>query len=208
MDVRITWIVVGVLISGLPCGIAFSQDSDEEPVIAEIDETLRRLKGLTKGLQSAVVFAYLDGWVDPSRPSDKEALWVNEYRDLFCVIEGLPRDAKEIGLSKDRIRSKLERELRSAGIRFWETLTEAPMTAQDHLLYVNLNVVGDGWSLSVEFKRESYWQLPENQVGSDWVTVWNRGAAGTHSDRASFVLDAVEVALERFLNEYLKANQE
>ena len=208
MDVRITWILVGVLISGLPCGIAFSQDSDEEPVIAEIDETLQRLKGLTKNLQSAVVFAYLDGWVDPSRPSDKEALWVNEYRDLFCVIEGLSRDAKEIGLSKDLIRSKLDRELRAAGIRSWETLPEAPMTAQDRLLYVNLNVVGDGWSLSVEFKRESYWKLPENQVGSDWVTVWNRGAAGTHSDRTSFVLDAVEVALERFLNEYLKANQE
>jgi hypothetical protein len=117
---------------------------------------------------------------------------------LQYVIEDLNNDAKNIGLRKDRITTKIELKLRSFGI---EPTTEA--VSSDGFLYIN--IVGDAFNIDLEYYRYvQYWTRTE--VYSMTAATWRIGGGGSHWGKAEWIVSGLDQNIDTFLNAFLKAN--
>ena len=76
--------------------------------------------------------------------SDRFKLW-NECRSVFLVVEGLPNEAKEIGLRKDAIEVAVRSRLR--GARIYLSSLDRPY------LYVRVNLVGAAFGVDLTFRE-------------------------------------------------------
>ncbi len=126
-------------------------------------------------------------------------LEVENYREVTVVVETLGPDAASIGLTSERIKNRAELRLRGAGL----TLIDLSLGGY---LYVNINIVGNAFSILIGFERLIYYQV-NDQVYLTSARTWISGGAGTHGESATYILDAIDEYLEGFLIEYLRANQ-
>ncbi len=67
---------------------------------------------------------------------------------MILVIEGLSDDATDIGLTEGAVETAGHSRLRAARL-----YTDAKIEMSRSCLYVNVNVVGGAFSLSIEFKK-------------------------------------------------------
>ena len=102
----------------------------------------------------------------------------------------------DIGLTKDRIQTMAESRLRAA--RLYD------VTAGTYL-YVNVIVVGVGFSWSVAYSKALY-DLVSSEA--NYAITWQVGRTGTHSGDAGFILQGLSEALDRFILEYLRVNED
>ncbi len=124
------------------------------------------------------------------------------YKCVAVVIEGLDADAGEIGLTKDRIQTRVKLRLRSAGLTPGNDFSKN-RTA----LHVNVNVIGDAFSIAVEYKRWVEFTTGNRRYRHVAIT-WDSGTTGTHSRTgAAFIMNSLDRQLDKFLNAYLKVNQ-
>ena len=136
--------------------------------------------------------------VDPDDPSTSHGcfqLW-SACRPLGLIVEVLPEDAEEIGLTRERIQTAAESRLRAARLYDAEA---------DHYLYVNVNtlgVVGRAFSIGVGYKK---WLHDEALGIGGMAQTWHTGAAGTGG--ASYILQVVSEHMDRFVVEYLRVNE-
>lgn len=106
-------------------------------------------------------------------------------------------DAAKIGLTKETIQTAAEARLRAA--RIYEKSDFKPQ-----YLYVNVNVVGRAFSISIELQRF----LANTGYGeSGYVTVWDTGGTGTHRDNATYILGGISRYLDKFIAAYLRENE-
>ena len=127
-------------------------------------------------------------------------LEVADYRNVPLVIEHLPGDADRIRLRSDRVKTRTELQLRTAGLR--------PVEHEgDHFLYVKINVVERAFQVSLEFKRPVSYTLADNRTYSKLGVVWNATVTGTHANDPRYIISTLDELLERFINEYLGANE-
>ncbi len=123
------------------------------------------------------------------------------YKSVAVLVEDLPAGAGRIGLTKDRIRTRVELRLRSAG------LTPGNDSSKNHaLLYVNINVGNGAFSTSVEYNRRVEFTTGNRRYGS-FGTTWTAASTGTHGRDAAYIVNWLDQHLDKFLNAYLKANQ-
>jgi hypothetical protein len=133
--------------------------------------------------------------------SPESGLETVNYKYVSVVIEGLPADAGSIGLTKDRVQTRVELRLRSAG------LTLGHNSAKNKVyLYVNVNVSGGTFATSIEYKRLVDFTTG-NRLYRLMATTWEFNIVGTHGRDAAYIMNGLDQYLDKFLNEYLKANQ-
>ncbi len=122
-----------------------------------------------------------------------------DCRPMYLLVERLPADASKIGLTEEAIRAAAESRLRSA--RLYRSIRSAPY----HSLYINVNVVGRGFSIRLEFKKDVYDPLSGD---TGVATTWNMGGAGTHGgSEANYILSSISRHMDEFLVEFLRVNE-
>ncbi len=126
---------------------------------------------------------------------DRFKLW-NDCQPIGLAVEELPEDAKEIGLTKERIQTAVESRLRVAGIY------DSDLIGAEFWIYVNVNVVGRGYSISFDFIT----LVRRPTLGYGSAAIWNSGGTGTHGGDGGFILQYVSEYTDQFINEYLRVN--
>ena len=122
----------------------------------------------------------------------------NNCEPMRLVVENLSDDAKAIGLTTERLVVAAESRLR--GARLYTGDRFGPY------LYVNVNVVGGGFSTSLEYKKS----VRDLASGEVYLTkTWDTGGAGTHgrTGGAEFIVSGVSRYLDQFLTAYLRVNE-
>lgn len=116
---------------------------------------------------------------------------------VTLVVERLHSDASKIGLTKESLEIAVESRLRSARLYSPELLTPR--------LYLNVSTVDSAFSISLEYSKLLYDDFTNS---SNLATTWDTGSTGTHGGDASYVLSVVSEAVDRFLVEFLRVNEE
>ena len=115
---------------------------------------------------------------------------------MDLIVEGLGSDATEIGLTEEKIQAAVESRLRSA--RLYDS------NAYPYL-YVNVNVIGIAFNISVEYKKI----VIDSASGHEFpATTWTTGSTGTNGRESSYILSSISEHLDRFLVEFLRVNEE
>ena len=143
------------------------------------------------------------------RASIGDGLEADNYRAIEVLIESPPQSILNIGLTKERIQTRVEVRLRSLGIS--PDLEFVPSDNGYKRLYVNIGGAGDAFHISVELKRYMpyFVRSPDGEgylAGQVDATTWATSGTGTHAGDATYVLGLLDGLLDRFLNEYLEAN--
>jgi len=133
-----------------------------------------------------------------------DPLKVADFRKINVVIESLSRPAEKIGLTEERLRTRVELRLRSLNFDVVSTVADPE---KGGFLNVRVTVFGHAYSGFIAFNRDVYFREDE-EVKWTHASVWGTGSTGQHGDDPGYILDSVEGHLERFLNAYLKANQD
>ena len=116
---------------------------------------------------------------------------------VALLVEGLPTNATEIGLFEDDILTTVRSRLRGARIYSSEAM-------HGPYLYVNVNVAGLSFNISVEL-RKPVTDL-ETELTSP-ATTWNTGTTGTHGQESDYILQAIGRLMDIFIDEYLAVNE-
>ncbi len=133
--------------------------------------------------------------------ASESGLETANYKYIAVVVEDLSADAGSIGLTKDRIQTRVELRLRSAGLTPGNDSSK-----NDAFLYVFVSVEGAAVNISVQYQRWVDFTTGDRRYRRLAAT-WQSASTGTHSRRAAFIINGLDRALDKFLNEYLKANQ-
>ncbi len=120
----------------------------------------------------------------------------NECKPMKLIVEGLHDDASKIGLTEVQLQAAAESRLRSA--RLYDA-------AETPYLYVQVNVVGPAYNISVEYNKVVF-DLASGE--SSLAATWDRGSTGTHGREAGYILSSVSQHMDQFLVEYLRVNEE
>ena len=118
-----------------------------------------------------------------------------DCRPMRLLVEGLPDGASKIGLTKEAIQAAAESRLRSA--RLYDSRAS-------RFLYVNVNVVGRAFSITLEFHKR-VWDFSSGIIQT--ATTWDSGSAGTHGGNANFILSSISGHMDKFLVEFLRVNE-
>jgi hypothetical protein len=133
---------------------------------------------------------------------DRERLAVEGFRTLPVAIPEIEKN--DLGLTTDRVRTRIELKLRAAGIN---PTVVSPAPLSKYYLQVWVGVLGTSFQVKVEFHRSAEWTLPDKTVVDSRPVSWDDGTFGTHGRDVNFVLNALDEIMETFLNTFLKANQ-
>ena len=123
----------------------------------------------------------------------------NTCRPMQLVIEDLSDDADKIALSRESLQAAAESRLRAARL-----YTEDPKGSNFAYLYVNVNVFGPAFNISLEYKK-----LVSDEFGvAGLAPSWDSGGTGTHGKNAGYIVSSLSQYLDRFLAAYLRVNEE
>ena len=122
----------------------------------------------------------------------------NECRPMNLAVEQYKDNAAwaDIGLTVDRLQTMAESRLRAARLYDARALP---------YLYVNVNVVGRGFSWGMDYKKLVYDAVSDETF---YATTWNIGSAGTHGGDAGYILQSVSESLDSFILAYLRVNED
>jgi len=126
------------------------------------------------------------------------------------VIEDIDLDAQEDGLSKEMIRSAVERILGASDIRVL-TRTESFKTPPEPHLYVRVTIMANnnsGYALSgvVELhQRVTLFHRPQRKMSTETWSVRSIGTVGRTQIR-SVLSKMIEPQVKEFANDFLAAN--
>jgi len=136
---------------------------------------------------------------------------------IYVLIEFLPADAKQLGITKESLKTKVELKLRLAGIRILsseEHLKSSETVSPSSILYVNLNIVSVtsrdtniyASDISIELQEKA--TIKRNKL-VDRVTVWKESTLGVYNTKEG-TLKGIKESLKKntdiFLNDYLAVN--
>ena len=139
---------------------------------------------------------------DFSTKNEERLKFFNVCEPFYLVIEDLNDDAKEIGLTKDRVQNLIESRLRSARI-YKDGSAYLPITFTRPYLYVNINVVGRAFSVSLEFKKP----VTDEYEHAGLAPTWDVSSTGTHGKDPRFIVSVLSELMDKFLVEYLRVNE-
>ena len=124
--------------------------------------------------------------------------------ELFCdcspvglSISNLSSDAKKLGLTREAVQANLESRLRSARLYTSDGL--------ESYVFVSVNVVGNAFSIELQFKKLVYDRFSGNTF---FAVTWETGSTGTHGGRADYILSSISQAMDRFLLNFLRVNED
>ncbi len=126
---------------------------------------------------------------------DRFKLW-NDCAPMNLIVESLPDDATEIGLSKGAVETTVRSRLRAARL----------FDADEYqYLYVNVNVVGAAFSIRFKYYKRLF--DPALELFG-FAGRWNIGVTGTHGRDPGYILSSVSQDTDKFIDEYLRVNED
>ena len=144
-------------------------------------------------LLATFLFSASSAWADEVSDDDRFQLW-NGCLPMELVVENLPQDAADIGLTKEEITVAVRSRLRAA------QLYEA--YALDAFLYVQVHVARHIYTIDfflAKWARDTF----DNE---GLAKTWTVGSIGTHGKNPSFILSSVSRHTDSFIDEYLRVN--
>ena len=149
-------------------------------------------------LVSMTTLTFLTITVPESEAQDIDKFKLFTYCETMeLVIENLGEGAAKIGLTRDRITNAVESRLRSARLYSKEN--------RDQYLYINVHVVGNAFSIGVQFKKKVF---DKRSGRSGYATTWEREGAGTHGQDPTYIVSIIPEYIDSFIVEYLRANEQ
>ena len=121
----------------------------------------------------------------------------NACRPMRLLVESLPDAAEGIGLARETPQAAAESRLRAARL-----YTEDYEKADFSFLYVNVNVVGRAFHISVEYHKT----VTDEFGQSGGAITWKTGSTGTHGGNGGYIVSALSQYLDEFLAAYLRVN--
>jgi len=117
--------------------------------------------------------------------------------DVDLIVEDI--DENDAGLTREQVITTVRSRLRGARIYYGADANVVP-----NYLYVNVNVAGRGYSYNIELMKI----LLDERTGYRFpATTWRTGSTG-QSGNAGFILQNLGNAMDRFIDEYLRVNEE
>ena len=121
------------------------------------------------------------------------------------MIDG--EGGNELGITEDDVRTKVELHLRQAGIR--PHLVEKGGIETEPSVFAQVLTYKSAFVVQIVFRRAVSWTLPNGRsTGQWWLSPWSKQFIGVQEHDRVGVLSEVGELMDKFLNEYLKANQE
>ena len=125
---------------------------------------------------------------------DRFRLW----NDCYSMSVGvLPEGTSDIGLTKEAITIAARSKLRAA--RLYHPDPGTPF------LFVRVHVVRAAFHISVEYIK---WVEDSASGVSGPALTWASPSTGVHGHDASFILSAVSQKVDKFIDEYLRVNED
>lgn len=115
---------------------------------------------------------------------------------MRIVINMHNSDSSSINITKESIETSVKNRLLSARLYSADA---------DHVLHINLNVVGAAFSIDVDFLKRVYDPLSDNNF---ITTTWDKGSTGVHGGESYYVLYSMSQLMDEFLVEFLSVNEE
>ena len=123
-------------------------------------------------------------------------LLFDDCRPMDVVVEPLPSDAKEIGLTEYSLRAAIESRLRAA--RLFDDEASS-------FLYLRVTVVSRVFDIVLDYRKMVYDLASEEFFKT---STWDVGTTGTHGNDAGYIRSAVSEDMDTFILEYMKVNEE
>ncbi len=127
-------------------------------------------------------------------------LEVSNPTRLPILIESLSTDAGKIGLTWDMIRTKCAERFKRINIKLVDTV--GCMTN----LYINCNVVGDAYNINLWFIRDVNFTVGIKTYTRSSCVTWDIGTTGIHRGEANKIINNLNLLLDTFILDYVKAN--
>ena len=138
------------------------------------------------------------------------------------ISVGVEDDENDLGLSEERLETAVRSRLRGARVFYTGPTGEALDAVSDDdrdsawavamlrlintpVLSVWVHVVGSAFSVDARF-RQRVKTISAQLFGT--ATTWNSGTTGTHGQDPSYVLGVVAEAMDSFIDDYLRINEE
>jgi hypothetical protein len=134
-----------------------------------------------------------------AQSSEPQMSAISDYKTLPLVVEAIPSNT--VNLLQEAVQSRAELRIRSAGLKPVSDVGPMPF----RYVYINVNINGNAFNVSVQFDQYAVWDS-SSKPGDGEVTTWFASTTGTHGNSSTFILEAVDELMDRFLNTYLKAN--
>lgn len=130
-------------------------------------------------------------WANPvSAQLRGTGLEIDNYKSIEYLIEALSEGAKKVGLNESRIVNKVELRLRQAGLK------PSEMSAADRpYLYVQMNVVGRGFSIKLAYKRRIIYNVGSRSFELYGGSTWDTGLTGNAGD-ADYIMGGLDDAMD------------
>ena len=122
----------------------------------------------------------------------------NNCQPVYLVVENVNEDAKRIGITRERVENSVELRLRSANLFTSDK-------SGDTYLYVNVNIVGASYSVSVSFNK---WVYDPIAASPGPAITWHVALTGIYPRGTETILASVSRLVDKFLVEYLRVNED
>jgi hypothetical protein len=122
-------------------------------------------------------------------------LWT-DCAPLLLVVEELPPDAADIGVTHQSVETLVRSKLRAAQIYSLE--------GGNPYLHVNVSVKGGDHSIVFEIGKNV--TDANYSLLSGYATTWKRENAGSHGENAELLRQSISEYTDMFVDEYLRVN--
>jgi hypothetical protein len=145
------------------------------------------------------VLASTFAWVT-SQAAD--SLWVENPVDVAYSVGEMTKGAQDIGLTTESFAESLHAMLNHAGLQ----PRQSTRSRDSDVLFLDVIVDGESFYTSAGFWRMANYPLPNGDLNSEFVTVWQDYSIGAHHNNPDIVRASVNTILERFIAKYSDAN--
>jgi len=108
------------------------------------------------------------------------------YKYVAVAVENFSADAGSIGLTEDRIRTRVELRLRSAGLTPGDDVTK-----NSAVLVVIVHVVGRAFTILFRYERKVDFTTGNRRYRYVAAT-WKSAIMGTHTGNAAYIMDVLD----------------
>ena len=146
-------------------------------------------------LLAAALLLSAPAWAEEVTGYDRFQLW-NDCGPMKLVVEPLPQTAADIGLTREAITTAVRSRLRAAHLYDADAMP---------FLYVNVSVTGRAFQIGVD-----YGKLVIDLASGEYyqAATWATGSLGTHGGDSNYILSAVSQYTDKFIDEYLRVNED
>ena len=148
----------------------------------------------------------LKGIVEALSAIERFHLWA-DCGPMSLQVEGLDENAAKIGLSKEATETAMRSRLRAADLytdKFWISLSGGTRVVRPSL-YLEVTVVGPAFSVSLQYRK--FLRDVYHSGLQEYARTWIQSATGVHAGDANYILSAVSLLADKFIDEYLRVNE-